>query len=172
MTCRWFFSSSLSVPDYHLGLLSVTSILGSFALAQREKLRHKATLAIELGPAQIGFDRRFLDTAATATISLPSHSLTTGHCRRRRGAWSVEHYLFPFGFTGHYSLPSCDCQATGRDCTLSTTSVNRRGPPSMPRAELGTALPTRRESTCYDMLRFPVSPEVWRASFSEQVHIH
>jgi hypothetical protein len=29
---------------------------------------------------------------------------------------------------GHYSLPSCDHQATGRDCTLSTTfSVNRRG---------------------------------------------
>ena len=24
-TCRWFFSSSLSVPDYHSGLLSVTS---------------------------------------------------------------------------------------------------------------------------------------------------
>ncbi len=26
--------------------------------------------------------------------------------------------------------------ATGRDCSLSTTSVNPRGPPSMPRAEL------------------------------------
>jgi hypothetical protein len=26
-TCRWFFSSSLSVPDYHSGLLSVTSQL-------------------------------------------------------------------------------------------------------------------------------------------------
>jgi len=25
--------------------------------------------------------------------------------------------------------------ATGRDCSLSTTSVDRRGPPSMPRAE-------------------------------------
>jgi len=30
------------------------------------------------------------------------------------------------------------------DCSLSATSVNRRGPPSMPRAELGTVLPTRR----------------------------
>jgi len=38
---------------------------------------------------------------------------------------------------GHYSLPSCDHQATGRDCTLSTASVNRRGPPSLPRAVLG-----------------------------------
>ena len=27
--------------------------------------------------------------------------------------------------------------ATGRDCSLSTTSVNRRGPPSLPRAEPG-----------------------------------
>jgi len=27
-------------------------------------------------------------------------------------------------------------EATGRDCSLSTTSVNRPGPPSMPRAEL------------------------------------
>jgi len=37
--------------------------------------------------------------------------------------------------------------ATGRDGSLSTTSVNRRGPPSMPRAELGTVLPTRQGST-------------------------
>ena len=28
-------------------------------------------------------------------------------------------------------------EATGRDCSSSTTSVNRRGPPSMSRAELG-----------------------------------
>jgi hypothetical protein len=28
-------------------------------------------------------------------------------------------------------------EATGRNCSLSTTSVDRRGPPSMPRAELG-----------------------------------
>jgi len=54
--------------------------------------------------------------------------------------------------TGHYSRPSCDHQATGRDCSLSTTSVNRRGPPSMPRAELGTApLPGRGQhaTKCY-----------------------
>src|SRR5271157_2008304 len=38
--------------------------------------------------------------------------------------------------TGHYS-PPCDHRATGKDGSLSTTSVNRRGPPSMPRAELG-----------------------------------
>jgi len=31
------------------------------------------------------------------------------------------------------------------------------GPPSMPRAHLGTALPTRQEPTCYEMLRFPAS---------------
>ena len=28
-------------------------------------------------------------------------------------------------------------EATGRACSLSTTFVNRQGPPSMPRAELG-----------------------------------
>ena len=33
----------------------------------------------ELGQVSIGFDRRFLDTAAIAAISLPSDSLTTGH---------------------------------------------------------------------------------------------
>ena len=39
------------------------------------------------------------------------------------------------------NVASCDLldfiEATGRDCSLSTTSVDRRGPPSMPRAELG-----------------------------------
>src|SRR5208337_2254322 len=39
--------------------------------------------------------------------------------------------------TGHYSLPSCDHQAIGRDCSLSTIAVNPRGPPPLPRAELG-----------------------------------
>src|SRR5271157_2264452 len=34
-------------------------------------------------------------------------------------------------------------------------SVNRWGPPSMPRADLGTALPTRQEPTSYKMLRLP-----------------
>ncbi|MGA7501380.1 MAG: hypothetical protein WBX00_32000 [Isosphaeraceae bacterium] len=38
-------------------------------------------------------------------------------------------------------VASCDLldfiEAPLRDCSLSTTSVNRRGPPSMPRAELG-----------------------------------
>ncbi len=38
-------------------------------------------------------------------------------------------------------VASCDLldfiEATGRDCSLSTTSVNRRCPPSMPRAVLG-----------------------------------
>jgi hypothetical protein len=67
--------------------------------------------------------------------------------QRYRGcvmAWSVRRYLLPFGFTGHrslatghYSLPSCDRQATGRGCSLSTTSVNRQVPPSMLRAEPG-----------------------------------
>src|SRR5208337_2365956 len=46
--------------------------------------------------------------------------------------------------TGHSSLPSCDHHATDRDCSLSTTSVDRRGPPSMPRAGLVTALPARQ----------------------------
>jgi len=32
--------------------------------------------------------------------------------------------------------------------------------PSMPRAELGTALPTRQGSICYEMLRFPVLAEI------------
>jgi hypothetical protein len=50
----------------------------------------------------------------------------------RRGAWSVERYLPPFGFTGHRSLPTIPSPHA-----LSTTSVNRQGPPSMPRAELG-----------------------------------
>src|SRR5271157_1681143 len=43
---------------------------------------------------------------------------------------------------------SCDLldfiEATGRDCSLSTTSVNRRGPPSMPRADLGIT-PARKK---------------------------
>jgi hypothetical protein len=33
--------------------------------------------------------------------------------------------------------------------------VEKLGPPSMPRADLGTALPNRQEPTCYEMLRFP-----------------
>jgi len=41
-----------------------------------------------------------------------------------------------------------------------STSHGRRGPPSMPRAELGTTFPTRQASTCYDMLRFPVLAEI------------
>ncbi len=39
------------------------------------------------------------------------------------------------------NVASCDLldfiEATGRDCSLSTTSVNRRGSPTLPRAELG-----------------------------------
>src|SRR5208337_1336419 len=61
--------------------------------------------------------------------------------------------------TGHYPL------APG------PTPHDRRGPPSMPRAELGRAPLPARGSTCYDMLRFPVSAEVWRASFSDQVYM-
>src|SRR5271157_6581721 len=52
------------------------------------------------------------------------------------------------------SLLLWDHQATGRDCSLSTTSVDRRSPLSMPRAEVVTALLARRESTCYEKLRF------------------
>ena len=47
-TCRWFFSSSLSVPDYHSGLLSVTSVLrygpaepGRGSVVQRCGERHQ-----------------------------------------------------------------------------------------------------------------------------------
>ena len=40
-------------------------------------------------------------------------------------------------------VASCDLLdfigATGRDCSLSTTSVNRRGPPSMPRRVVSMA---------------------------------
>ncbi len=43
------------------------------------------------------------------------------------------------------------------------TPHDRWGPPPMPRAEPGTALPPGRGSTCYDMLRFRVPAEVWRA---------
>ena len=53
--------------------------------------------------------------------SFPTESLATGH-------WPPA--------TGHYS-PPCDHRATGKDGSLSTTSVNRRGQPSMPRTELG-----------------------------------
>ena len=45
-------------------------------------------------------------------------------------------------------VASCDLldfiEATGRACSLSTTSVNRRGPPSLPRAELGIQGPKSR----------------------------
>src|SRR5208337_3154666 len=61
--------------------------------------------------------------------------------------------------------------ATGRDCSSSTTWVNRRGPPSMSRAEVVTALLARSESTCYEKLRFPVPTDIWRAWFSSQVNI-
>ena len=37
-----------------------------------------------------------------------------------------------------------------------STPRDRRGPPPMPRAELGTALPTRQASICYALLRFRV----------------
>ena len=53
-------------------------------------------------------------------------------------------------------IPTYNHQATGRGCSLSTTSVNRRGPPSMPRAKRVTALPTRQGSTCYEKLRSDV----------------
>ena len=59
-------------------------------------------------------------------------------------------------------VASCDLldflPATGRECPLSNAAVNRRGPPSMPRAELVTALPTRRGSTCYEKLRSSKPP--------------
>ncbi len=42
----------------------------------------------------------------------------------------------------------------------------------MPRAGPGTASPTRRGSTCYDMLRFPLPAEVWRAMISAQVNMN
>jgi len=45
-------------------------------------------------------------------------------------------------------------------CSVSTTSVNRRDQSSMPRAELGTALPTRQGSICYGMLCFSLPAEV------------
>ena len=49
----------------------------------------------------------------------------------------------PCGFTGQWSLSS------------RPTPHHRLGPPSIPCcAESGTALPTRRRSTCYEMLRF------------------
>ena len=45
-----------------------------------------------------------------------------------------------------------------------------RGPPSMPRADLGTAL-TRREPTCYKMLRFRLGSRICRVMFSSQVDV-
>ena len=64
-----------------------------------------------------------------------------------------------FAFTGHcslatrhYSLPPCDLQATGRGCSLSTTSVNRPRPPSLPQpSRLQHSPPGRGQhaTTCY-----------------------
>src|SRR5271166_3678548 len=45
----------------------------------------------------------------------------------------------------HHALPE---PATGRDCSLSTTLVSRRGPPSLPRAELGIHVLNRRPVKC------------------------
>ena len=42
---------------------------------------------------------------------------------------------------------------------------------ALPRAELGTARPTRQASICYEKLRFGFSAEVWRAWFSAQLNI-
>src|SRR5208337_2617030 len=51
-------------------------------------------------------------------VFVSSISLATGH-------WLLATVLVPLA-TRHYSLPPCDLQATGRGCSLSTTSVNRR----------------------------------------------
>ena len=55
---------------------------------------------------------------------------------------------------------SSSSQKWPEHCSVSTTSVNRRGQPSMPCAELGTALPTRQGSLCYGMLRYSLPAEV------------
>jgi len=60
------------------------------------------------------------------------------------------------------------------DCgslSSSPTPHDRQGRPSTPRAEPVTAHPARHGSTCYDMLRFTLPAEVWRAWFSTQVTI-
>jgi len=51
------------------------------------------------------------------------------------------------------SLLLWDHQATGRDCSLSTTSVDRRSPLSMPRVELGIHGLNRWAVKCWEMLR-------------------
>src|SRR5271157_123285 len=53
--------------------------------------------------------------------------------------------------TGHCSRASDRSSLAPRP-----TPHDRRGPPSMRGAELGTALLTRQEATCYEMLRFRV----------------
>jgi len=52
---------------------------GLFALAHRVRPHFKVPVIIELGQVPIGFDRRFLDTAAIAATPVSSISLTTGH---------------------------------------------------------------------------------------------
>jgi hypothetical protein len=57
--------------------------------------------------------------------------------------------------------------ATGRTYLLSsTTSVNHRGPPSLPRAELGTNGLTGWDHACLEMSRFPA---FWAPEMPENV---
>jgi len=49
--------------------------------------------------------------------------------------------------------------------------LNRRGPPSMPRAELGTVLPTRQGQHATKCYVFRFLEKVWRALFSAQVNM-
>src|SRR5208282_2366810 len=71
----------------------------------------------EHGRSAVGVRREAWGVGRGALSLAPSASLATGH-------YSLA--------TRHYSLPSCDRQVTGRGCSLSTTSMNRRGLPSMP----------------------------------------
>ena len=76
------------------------------------------------------------------------------------------------GDTSHYSLRSCDRQATGRGCSSSLTSVNRRGSPLLPR-RAGHPWPEQMDRK---MLRFvektgmvqkQVTPQGWLMSTPE-----
>src|SRR5208337_725139 len=127
----------------------------------------RRTSLIQESQRQAGMGRRTPGglTLACRKVAVDGYSLIGVE----REAWSV---ISLVGFTGHYSLVragspdppvlcdrrspcprplACRLETSGRpngDCSLSTTSVNRRGAPSMPRVELVTALPTRRGFDC------------------------
>src|SRR5208337_3023804 len=102
------------------------------------------------------FEGIFLTASANLIRNREFHVDYLGHAHCNRGHAGIRdpHFLFP-----KYRKLSRLWHA----CIVRLSSPMLKG-------LVQHALPGRG-STCYDMLRFPVSPEVWRAMCSSQVNI-